>query len=282
MTDYQMARASLGARLRELRVEARLSGRALAEALGWPPSKVSRLELGRQTASVEDLEAWSVACGVPGAAVELSAQRRALETHYTSWRRQLAAGTRARQAASKSLEDRTRRFRIFETSCVPGLLQTPDYARHVLRHVIDFHRSPDDLEAGVRVRMERRRIIDEPGRVFDILVWEPALRTALAPPAVMAEQMDHIADVIQRGVVGVSVLPIAARVSVVPAHGFWMFDEGRVLIETTGAELSLTDDDAIAPYRKAFAELSRSAVRGAAALRIVARARQGFISAREG
>src|SRR5690606_27726366 len=94
MTDYQTARTSLGARLREIRMEAGLSGRALAQALGWHPSKVSKLELGRQTASVADLKAWAAACDVPETAAELLAMRRTLETHYASWRRQLAGGTR--------------------------------------------------------------------------------------------------------------------------------------------------------------------------------------------
>ena len=90
MTDYQLACTSLGARLREIRVAAGLSGRALAQALGWHPSKVSKLELGRQTASVEDLKAWAGACGAPGSIAELLAMRRTLETHYANWRRQLA------------------------------------------------------------------------------------------------------------------------------------------------------------------------------------------------
>ena len=276
MTDYQTARVSLGARLREVRVEARLSGRALAQALGWHPSKVSKLELGRQTASAQDLEAWALACGTPEVVAELVAQRRALETHYMSWRRQLAGGTRARQTAARDLEGRTRRFRIFESACVPGLLQTSDYAWYMIRRGINLHGAPNDLEAGVRVRMERRRILDEPDRVFDMLIWEPALRMGLSPPGVMAEQMDCIADVIKRGAVDIAILPTDARVSVVPSHGFWIFDDDRVLIETSGAELTTTDDDAIAPYRKVFAELSRAAVRGPAALRIVARARHRF------
>ncbi|TDQ53293.1 DUF5753 domain-containing protein [Actinorugispora endophytica] len=193
-----------------------------------------------------------------------------------SWWRQLAGGTRARQTAARDLEGRTHRFRIFESACVPGLLQTPDYAWYMIRRGIHLHSAPNDLEAGVRVRMERRRILDEPDRVFDMLIWEPALRMSLSPPGVMVGQMDHIADVIRRGTVGIAILPTEARVSVVPSHGFWIFDDDRVLVETIGAELCLTDDDAITPYRKVFAELSGAAVRGSEALRIVARVRHEF------
>ncbi|MFF9740591.1 helix-turn-helix domain-containing protein [Streptomyces sp. NPDC014376] len=46
-TDFQTARAALGARLRELRSEAGFNGKGVAEVLGWQYSKVSRLETGK-------------------------------------------------------------------------------------------------------------------------------------------------------------------------------------------------------------------------------------------
>ncbi len=54
-TDFQTARVALGARLRELRSEAGLNGKGVAEALGWQRSKVSRLETGKQTPTASDL-----------------------------------------------------------------------------------------------------------------------------------------------------------------------------------------------------------------------------------
>src|SRR5262245_20151640 len=69
-TDYQQAREGLGLRLRELRLTApdgRLTGAQLAERLGWPPSKVSKLELGKQTATPDDLRRYTDAVGQPEA-----------------------------------------------------------------------------------------------------------------------------------------------------------------------------------------------------------------------
>ncbi|MCA1672702.1 MAG: helix-turn-helix domain-containing protein, partial [Actinobacteria bacterium] len=54
-------RAQFGRRLRVLREDARLTGKDLADRLGWAQSKVSRLENGKQTATVEDVEAWAQA-----------------------------------------------------------------------------------------------------------------------------------------------------------------------------------------------------------------------------
>lgn len=273
MTDYQTARVSLGARLREVRVDARLSGRELAQALGWHPSKVSKLELGRQTASVGDLKVWAAACNASATAAELIAMRRTLETHYASWRRMLAGGTRAKQADFIGLEGRMRRLRAFESAVIPGLLQTPEYARCILRNVVALHDAPDDIEAGVRARMDRARVLGASGREFDIVMWEPVLHMRLCPREVMVDQLEHLAEAIVGTGTAIGVVPLSIQLPALPEHGFWIFDDDRVILETTGAELTLTDDDAITPYRKVFAELSRAAVRGPAALRIVERIR---------
>lgn len=278
MTDYQTARVSLGARLREVRTEARLSGRALAQVLGWHPSKVSKLELGRQTASVHDLEEWARACGVPAVAHELVAMRRTLETHYASWRRRLSGGTRPEQTGFIELESRTLRLRAFETAVVPGILQTPEYARCLLEKAVTLHGSPDDVEDGVRARMERARILEEPDRDLDIIVWEPVLYTRICPRDVMAAQLGRLAELSVRKGVDLGVLPLRVRVPFLPEHGFWIFDDDRVNVETIGAELTLTDDEAIAPYRRVFTELSGAAVRGREALRHVAHARNALLS----
>lgn len=91
-TDYQTAREALGARLRELRTEAGLD---LAAKLGCQPSKVSRLQNGKQTPTAADLTKWAQACGRPDVEAELQGLRAGLEMkqRHRSWRRQLAAWT---------------------------------------------------------------------------------------------------------------------------------------------------------------------------------------------
>lgn len=67
MTESHRGREGFGNRLRALRLDAGLTGKELADRLGWAASKVSRLEHGRQTASADDVGAWVMACGgAPG------------------------------------------------------------------------------------------------------------------------------------------------------------------------------------------------------------------------
>nr|BFE81050.1 hypothetical protein GCM10020093_036510 [Planobispora longispora] len=63
MSGFQQARADLGMQLRQLRETARLSGKDLAERLGWQASKVSRLENARQTPTEDDIAQWGRVTG---------------------------------------------------------------------------------------------------------------------------------------------------------------------------------------------------------------------------
>lgn len=273
MTDYQTARVSLGVRLRELREEAGLSGRELASRAGWHPSKVSRLERGNQTAAVADLRRWAWLCGRQDATEGLIAQLGALETHYTGWRRSLAAGNRARQQNAIEMESRTGTLGIFESVCVPGILQTPDYARMMLRKAAELYGTPTDIEDGVRKRMERRSILDVRRQGLRILLWEPTLYTRQAGRRVQADQLDHLAECVRTGRGRIGIVPLGTALSASPVHGFWIYDDERVIVETIGAELDLTDDDAVEPYRRVFDSMDRDAVNGKAALDLVLRAR---------
>lgn len=86
-TDFQQAREALGLRLRELRLSApggRLTGTQLAWRLGWPHSKIYKLENGRQTATSEDLRAWAGGVGRPDVFDELDARLKGFESHIRS------------------------------------------------------------------------------------------------------------------------------------------------------------------------------------------------------
>lgn len=272
-TNYQAARIALGVRLRELRAEAGLSGRRIAGVLQWPPSKISKLENGRQTPTVADLSAWAEAVNRPEAKTELSARLRALETHYASWRRQLAAGTRANQEAWTIDEQKCTEFLNFEPSCIPGLLQTPDYARHMLALVTEIYEAPNDVEDGVQARTRRLRILYEPGRSFQFLIWEAALRVTICPPDTMAAQLDRLAGLIGMNSIKVGIVPLDAELRIPPFHAFVIYDRRLVRVETLGAELRIVDASEVANYGEVWSRLDESAVYGHRAHRIIARAR---------
>lgn len=272
-TDFQTARTALGARLRELRVESGLTGKQLSQRLAWPPSKISKLEHGRQTPTAHDLHVWAAEVGAPQVTEELVGRLRALETHYASWRRQLAAGTRARQEAWHVVETRAGLVCNLETACIPGLLQTPPYARWMFTITTQLHTTPPDIEDGVRARMQRQQALYEPGRRFSFLVWEAALRTRICPTDVLIGQLDRLAGTIGMDTVDLGIVPFDGALPVVPTHGFWVYDEDLVMVETIGAELRLVEQTEVQLYLNVWHQLSHVAVRDGAALRLLTRAR---------
>ncbi|MGP3998591.1 helix-turn-helix domain-containing protein [Streptomyces sp. 8N706] len=272
-TDFQQARISLGARLRELRTGAGLTGRDFATRLGWPQSKVSKLETGRQTATLDDLRAWAEGAGCPEAAVELQARLQGLESRSRSWRRQLAAGHRPVQDALAVEFERSTTLRAWEGAMVVGMLQTADYARHVFARYADLHQSVRDVEDAVRARIRRQDALYGPGRTFHIVMWEAALHTAVCPPAVLVGQLDRLSGAIGLDTVELGIVPFGAPVKIPPANGFWIYDERLVIAEDWHAELWLNDAESVALYRKVWELLADSAVYGARAHRLISRAR---------
>lgn len=273
-TDFQQAREALGLRLRELR--GAKTQRELAAVLGWPQAKVSKLETGRQTATPEDLTAWARAMQQPATAEELLARLQGLETHVRSWRRQLRAGHRPVQDTLTVEYEQSTVLRAWQGAMVVGILQTPDYARHVFARMSELQQSPRDVEAAVRARMRRQELLYQPGREFHLLMWEAALLAGVAPPDVLAAQLDRLASVIGLDTVRLGIIPVSAQLGVPPANGFWLYDDRLTIVEEWHAELWLNDADTVALYRRVWETLNKSAVYGAHARRIIARARAHF------
>ncbi|WP_370012854.1 Scr1 family TA system antitoxin-like transcriptional regulator [Nocardiopsis sp. LDBS0036] len=215
-------------------------------------------------------------CGRDDAVQGLVSRLGSLATHYTSGCRRLSAGSQARQQNAVDLEGRTRKLHVFESVCLPGFLQTPDYARAMIAGVVRLHGTSADVGEGVRKKMERRAILEEHGKQLRILLCEPALRTRQAPPRVQAGQLDHLAECIRGGRGGIGIVPLPVRRMASPMHGLWVYDDDQVIVETVVTEVFLTDDDAVEPCRRVFSALSRPAVRGHTALELVERARRAL------
>lgn len=276
-TDYQQAREALGVRLRELRLSGptgRLTGTQLAQRLGWPHSKVYKLEGGRQTATPEDLRAWAKAVGRPDVTDELLARLRGFESHIRSWRRQLASGHRPVQDRWNAAVDQARTIHAWEEAVVPGMLQTAEYARHIFLRYADLHGTKRDTDDAVRARMQRQTwLYQGGGRRFHALVWEAALHALVCPPSVLVAQLDRLTGMVGMDTMELGVIPLSAPLKVPAANGFWILDRKLVVAEDWHAELWLDDSDTVASYLRVWSTLSESAVYGSDAQNVIHRAR---------
>lgn len=262
-TTADQARAALGIRLRDIRRDSGLSGVQLAVATGWPSSKISKIEHGKQTPSEADLRLWCEHCNAVSQLPDLIASVRAVETQYAEWRRILRSGTKQRQRAVAAINERARFFRIYEPALIPGLLQTLDYATAVLSTVIDFRRIPDDAEEGAQARIDNQKILTHGDRWFHVLVGQQALYTNVGGISVMRAQLHHLLAVLKLPRVTIGVIALNAPYRVQLHNAFWILDDNLVQFDTYTAQLNLTRPDEIAVYGRAFERLAALAAYGA-------------------
>ncbi|MFD5508280.1 helix-turn-helix domain-containing protein, partial [Streptomyces sp. NPDC127051] len=215
-TDLYSARVGLGVRLRALRAEAGLSGKELAARLGWHPSKVSRLENGKQGATQADTDAWAAAVGAPEQASGLRSRLQGLESLQRSRRWHLAAGHRPVQVRYAVEYQQTSTARGYEATVIPSLFQTPGYARHLFTQDAELMQSYLDTETAVAARMRRQEVLYEAGRLFRVLLWEGALHALVCPRDIMTSQLDHLVELIGMSTVELGIVPLGAPLGLTP------------------------------------------------------------------
>ncbi|WP_246257089.1 helix-turn-helix domain-containing protein [Amycolatopsis anabasis] len=271
MSNVHEARSALGKRLRELRRQAHLTGVQLAESLSWPTSKVSKLENGRQTPSDDDIRGWTRATNSEAETEGLLASLHTLEIQHAEWQRQLRTGLQRHQAEIAEANAKTRFFRVFESTFIPGLLQTAGYAEARFAQSVAVHKVRDDIDDAVRARIQRQDILYRPEKRFHFVLTEAALRYRLCAPEIMLGQLDRLVSLSALPNVKLGVIGFETAYAVAPAHGFWLLDEDRVMVETFSAELNLAQPQETGLYAEVFRSLATTASYGRAARAIITR-----------
>jgi len=269
-SSARQALEELGTRLRDLRKDASLSGRALAAATDQHFTRVSKIEHGVQTPSDQDIRAWCLACSAVDQIPDLIAAARAVESAYRELRRQARAGMkRVLGPHTVTLYEQTGLFRIYEHNVIPGLFQTADYAAAMLSFWIEFLDTPNDLDAAVATRMERQHVIYRRDKVFDVVLEEQALRTWFGTAETQAGQLDRLLAVMSLPGVALGIIPMMTRRTAVGSAGFWIFDDSLAALETPTASIEVTRPQEVETYVKMFGYLKSAAVYGRAARALI-------------
>jgi len=146
-----------GSVLRTLREQAGLSQRELAQRVYCSPSLISAVELGTKPAKLDLVERIDAVLNANG--MLLKVWPITTTGSYPSWFAYVA-----------ELEKEACKIHEWELRIVPGLLQTPEYARALMR-VVRPRDSDDKIEADVTARMARQEIFsqDEPPMAWFVL-----------------------------------------------------------------------------------------------------------------
>lgn len=271
MPDARPRRDRLRTELARLRVNAGLSGRQLGASLGGDlvvkQATISRIERGETVPSVPTVRAWLAACEVDGdVAVRVIDLAEAAQAETRGWRELLDQDGHAQREAAE-MERAAVAVRNFQPTVVPGLLQTPEYARGVL----SIGRTRD-VDAAVAARIQRQQILYEPGRLFSFMIAEPVLSWPVGGQQVLAAQRDRIVSLARLSTVELAVLPHAVTVAALWNNFLlWTFPDepARVTAERTDGETDTSDGETIALHETLWSRLWDAAVHGNDAVALI-------------
>jgi transcriptional regulator with XRE-family HTH domain len=254
--------------LRGLRAGAGLTTYQLAERLGWSQSRVTRIENGNIQAGADDVDAWAEVTGADqGTRDDLASLAYSAWNEVRSWRVSHRGGLAARQREMGQLEHRTTDIAQFQPEAIPGLLQSESYARRVLAFADVTDKG--GLDGAAKARIKRQAILREPGRAFDFVLGEGALRWRPGPRELMEEQLGHLLAAASLPSVSLSVIPFDREAVTAYQHAFTIYripDAATVLVEFFHGETFPSLPAEIDLYERLFAALRESALHGDEAL----------------
>lgn len=263
-----MRRRRLAAELRRLRHEAGLSIEDVATALGWQPSKLSRVENRQVGISTADLRKLLGLYKVEDEAFRdqlTDMARRATERGW--WQSYSGDVVPSALANLIGLETEARTIRSYEPELVPGLVQTEAYARAVMR-AWQPSWTAADIDRRVEIRLGRQDVLRPAGAspLTSCIINEAVLRRTVGGNEVMHEQVEVLAKERDPANVTVQVLPFNSGAHPAMAGPFQILtfydpgDLGVVHLESAMTAITLERPEELRRYDEIWGSLQARAL----------------------
>lgn len=262
-----MRRRRLAAELRQLRTGAGMSIEDVAGRLKWPASKISRIENRQVGIAPKDLRKLLDLYQSEDLAYReelLEMGRRATER---GWWQSYTGVVASAYANLIGLETEAATIRAYEPELVPGLLQTPDYARAIIR----AGRPADttgEIDKRVEIRLERQEVLTRtspPPPNVSVVLNEGVLARRVGGPEVMREQIEHLMRERDRANIVIQVLPFSSGEHPAMVGPFSMLtfldpaDPGVVNVENVMGSLALEKPAEIRAYEEVWGAIQAKA-----------------------
>lgn len=238
-----------------------MSHRAIAELLGWDPQKISDLLTGKGGVDEIDFARLLGLCRVPEdefnhlmALLKVSREK--------GWWQFYGPELPVQLRTLFAHEDVSKEIISWHLTLVPGLLQTPDYMRSLIK-VWPTIKKPEQIEQRVEVRVERQRVLDA-RRKFVFIVHEQALRLPVGGDVVWRDQLHHLLRMSVRPYINLRVVPTAIGAHAGTMGEFKMMKfhklEPVVYLETNNSCLFLEDKATLDLYTSILTSLDAVAL----------------------
>ncbi|MFJ5266844.1 helix-turn-helix transcriptional regulator [Streptomyces sp. NPDC088358] len=199
----------LGRRLLDLRERAGLKREEAARILRVAPATVRRMEMAEVSLKIPYLQLLLKSYGISDEEAEAFVQL-AEEANRPGWWQRFHDILPGWFSMYVSLEGAATLIRSYEPHFVPGILQTEEYARGVLKAGAVGQTRPEDIERHVALRMQRQNLLVREGapRIWAVMD-ETALRRAVGGPEVMRAQVDKLIESTKLPNVTLQVVPFS-------------------------------------------------------------------------
>jgi transcriptional regulator with XRE-family HTH domain len=275
-TGPTVRRRRLGTELRKLRESNTYKLEEVAAQLGVAPSTLSRIETGKAPTKSAYLNQMLEMYGVIDPAQRQVLVDMAREGHRKGWWAAYDDVLPSGFDIYVGLEAETAAIRGYEISVVHGLLQTPDYARAVMREMFPRH-SVEQIERLVDLRMQRQqRFDDDPPLELWAILDEAVVRRPVGGSAVMREQLEHLLAMAARPELTLQVLPFSCGAHAGHGGPFAILefpdrtDSEVAYVESVAGILYLEKDREVRARTDAFDRLRAAALAPAASADLIA------------
>jgi transcriptional regulator with XRE-family HTH domain len=210
-TSPMMLRRRLRTELRTARLKNSLTQEQVAKANEWSLSKINRIEQAKSRISANDLKALLQLYGITDKeqADELLALARA--ARQAPWWRRYSDVAPATLLELIDYESVASSVKQYETTFVPGILQTEEYASAVLQIFYDETTSAERVAALVDLRTKRRELLNsEDAPSFSFVLDESITHRLVGSPSITSQQLAHLANVAELPNVTIQILPFTA------------------------------------------------------------------------
>jgi transcriptional regulator with XRE-family HTH domain len=201
----------LAKELRHLRERAGMTGEQAAGVLGWEQSKISRMETAKMRITsgevMELCEAYRIEGDERDRLIQLARSAR-----HRDWWHDYSDLVKQGFVNYLAFEAEALTSRGYEAQVIPGVFQTEEYARAILRGAQP--RASEDVERGVELRLGRQRRITASADPLNVwaVIDEAVLHRVVDSPAVMRTQLEHLLYLGELGTVSIQVLPYEAGI----------------------------------------------------------------------
>ena len=201
-------RRRLAAELRGIRESKGRSGDAVAAALKWSPSKISRYERARTGLRPREVERLLDYYQITGSRRDLLLAL-AEDAAQKGWWEEFGDSLSEDYQQFIGLEHEATSMAIWHVDVVTGLLQTESYARHIISSYSRVEPVPPGMIGRlVRVRMQRQQVLDREGLQLSVVLDESVLKRRIGDESVMYDQLQRLVREADRPNLTLQIFPL--------------------------------------------------------------------------